>query len=130
MEIGQPNSLATRHERLMEILADALDLDPAQRSEFLDGACRGDAALRAEADRLLNRETAAVAAMNTGQAEAALMRPLLPPQTIGACKIVRELGHGGMSVVYLSTQQSSIRRLVAVKLLLPGMDTRELIRRF
>lgn len=114
----------------MEILADALDLDPVRRNEFLEGACRGDAVLRAEVDRLLNRETAAVAAMNTRIAEQAMLKPLAPPETVGACKILRELGHGGMSVVYLATQQAPIRRLVAVKLLLPGMDTREVLSRF
>ena len=43
----------TRSDRLLEIVTGALERDPAARGAFLDEACGGDAALRAEAESLL-----------------------------------------------------------------------------
>ncbi len=49
---------------------------------------------------------------------------------IGPYRLVRELGHGGMGVVYQAQQQEPIRRDVALKIIKPGMDTRQVIARF
>ena len=48
----------------------------------------------------------------------------------GPYKTLRLLGKGGMGVVYLAEQQQPIRRLVALKVIKLGMDTREVIARF
>src|SRR5215471_4676069 len=48
----------------------------------------------------------------------------------GPYKTLRLLGRGGMGAVYLAEQQQPIRRLVALKVIKPGMDTREVIARF
>ncbi|MBK8096372.1 MAG: protein kinase [Planctomycetes bacterium] len=52
------------------------------------------------------------------------------PSTIGAFKILRELGSGGMGTVYLAEQQQPVRRQVALKVIKLGMDTREVVARF
>jgi tetratricopeptide (TPR) repeat protein len=47
----------------------------------------------------------------------------------GKCKMIREIGKGGMGVVYLA-EQIQPKRLVAVKLIKPGMDSHEVLARF
>ena len=55
----------------------------------------------------------------------------LPPARLGEFRIVRELGRGGMGVVYLGLQEiDQIKRHVAIKMLKRGMDTEEILRRF
>jgi non-specific serine/threonine protein kinase/serine/threonine-protein kinase len=49
---------------------------------------------------------------------------------IGPFKLLKQIGEGGFGVVYMAEQQSPIRRRVAVKVIKPGMDTREVIGRF
>ena len=53
-----------------------------------------------------------------------------PGQTIGRYKLLEEIGEGGMGVVYMAEQREPVRRKVALKIIKPGMDTREVIARF
>jgi serine/threonine protein kinase/WD40 repeat protein len=50
--------------------------------------------------------------------------------TIGCYKLLSVLGEGGFGMVYLAEQQRPIKRLVALKLIKPGMDTKQVIARF
>jgi non-specific serine/threonine protein kinase/serine/threonine-protein kinase len=49
---------------------------------------------------------------------------------IGPYRLVRILGEGGMGSVFLAEQESPIRRTVALKIIKPGMDSREVVARF
>ena len=49
---------------------------------------------------------------------------------IGSYKLLEQIGEGGCGVVYMAEQQEPIRRRVALKLIKPGMDSREVIARF
>ncbi len=51
-------------------------------------------------------------------------------EQIGSYKIIQLLGRGGMGAVYLAEQEKPIRRQVAIKIIKPGMDSREIIARF
>ena len=53
-----------------------------------------------------------------------------PRHTIGRYKLLQEIGEGGMGVVYMAEQREPVRRKVALKIIKPGMDTREVIARF
>jgi eukaryotic-like serine/threonine-protein kinase len=56
--------------------------------------------------------------------------PLTQPTTIGPYKVMDVLGEGGMGVVYLAEQTAPVRRRVALKVLKPGMDSRQVVARF
>ncbi|MBI4603687.1 MAG: protein kinase [Planctomycetes bacterium] len=51
-------------------------------------------------------------------------------ERVGPYRLVSVLGEGGMGVVYLAEQTEGLRRQVALKLVKPGMDTREVLARF
>ncbi|MBL8737933.1 MAG: protein kinase [Planctomycetes bacterium] len=118
---------------LKELLADALDAAPADRSTLLERRCHGRPALRARAEALL-------AATPTGDfldrpllpatAASAPIDPLPPGTACGPYQLDVLLGEGGFSEVYRAVQKEPIPRLVAIKLLKPGLDSRALLARF
>lgn len=61
-------------------------------------------------------------ALNPGRVESG--------QQIGPYKLREEIGEGGFGVVYVAEQEQPIRRKVALKVIKPGMDSREIIARF
>jgi eukaryotic-like serine/threonine-protein kinase len=53
-----------------------------------------------------------------------------PGATIGPYKLLQQIGEGGMGAVYMAEQQEPVRRKVALKIIKPGMDSRQVIARF
>ena len=53
-----------------------------------------------------------------------------PGTRIGPYKLLQQIGEGGMGVVYMAEQQEPVRRKVALKIIKPGMDTKQVIARF
>src|SRR5688572_2122773 len=53
-----------------------------------------------------------------------------PGTVIGPYKLMEQIGEGGMGLVFVAEQQQPVRRRVALKIIKPGMDTREVIARF
>src|SRR5262249_36139093 len=108
--------------------------DPAERSAYLDQACAGDLALRAQVEQLLKAhqepgpfmERPAPALVDTVE-ESVRERP---GTMIGSYKLLEQIGEGGFGVVFLAEQQQPVRRRVALKVLKPGMDTRQVVARF
>ena len=49
---------------------------------------------------------------------------------IGPYKLLQQIGEGGMGVVFMAEQTEPIQRTVALKIIKPGMDTRQVIARF
>lgn len=49
---------------------------------------------------------------------------------IGRYKLLEQIGEGGMGVVYMAQQQRPVRRKVALKIIKPGMDTKQVVARF
>ena len=117
------------------ILLEALELAPSQRPSFLDQACGGNAALRAKVDAMLARSAGAddfFGETSVGGTEDSRAQPGLEKagDHIDHYKLLQEIGEGGCGTVYMAEQEEPVRRKVALKIIKPGMDTREVIARF
>ena len=103
---------------------------------FIDNACGGDSALRAEVDALLHAHADAGSFLAAPALGNAIHLPAAPPlaeppgTVIDRYTLLEQIGEGGMGVVYLADQAAPVRRQVALKIIKPGMYTRELIARF
>jgi serine/threonine protein kinase len=127
--------IGEQSNRVKSIFMAAIDEHaPDQWPAFLEQACAGDVLLRARVEKLLRAQaemgsfheaqpSALVATVNHGAMER-------PGSMIGPYKLLEQIGEGGFGIVFLAEQQESIRRKVALKVVKPGMDTREVIARF
>src|SRR5262245_48789301 len=115
-----------------DIFAEALKLLPADWPQFLDRACGDDAALRKRLENLLAAHREAGTLPPPGDDVAATHDPIIEcvGAQIGRYKLLQQIGEGGFGVVYMAEQQQPVRRKVALKIIKPGMDTREIIARF
>ncbi|HET9480691.1 MAG TPA: serine/threonine-protein kinase, partial [Candidatus Polarisedimenticolia bacterium] len=124
-----------RFRLLEEIFARAAGLRPAERAAYLDASCRGDAELRRRVQSLLDqdRDSAVRIAAGIGQAAALAAAEdggLDEGTRIGAWRIEREIGRGGMGTVYLASRaDEQFQRTIALKLV-RGAVTPETLRRF
>src|SRR5437870_4518148 len=117
-----------------DIFLDTVERPSSEWPEFLDGACSQDRALRAAVQRLLDAHLQvnsfmAQPAAGTLETIAQSATPQLGT-SIGRYKLLEQLGEGGMGVVYVAEQTVPVRRKVALKVIKPGMDTRQVIARF
>src|SRR5258708_1392973 len=51
-------------------------------------------------------------------------------QSFGRYKLLEKIGEGGCGLVYVAEQTEPLRRRVALKLIKPGMDTKQVLARF
>src|SRR5262249_51041432 len=107
----------------------------SERNAFLDDACGANAALRAEVEALLQAHERPQPILDSPQAPASSLvadeRISERPGTIiGSYKLLEQIGEGGFGVVYMAEQQVPVRRKIALKILKPGMDTRQVVARF
>ncbi len=128
------------------LFIEALEIrDPAERAAFLDRACAGDAAVRGRLERLLDqhekagsfldRPAAALRATGvfdpaTGDETASVAPRECAGTLIGPYKLLQQIGEGGMGTVYMAEQTQPVQRKVALKVIKPGMDSRQVIARF
>jgi serine/threonine-protein kinase len=120
-------------DQVKELFALALEQEPGERSSFLRQACAGNESLRTEIESLLSSfdgaptflEDCPAADLLSAQSRA------LAGKKIGAYRIIREIGQGGMAVVYLAERaDDQYRKRVAIKMLKPGTRRDEILRRF
>ncbi|MEO1246534.1 MAG: serine/threonine-protein kinase [Pseudomonadota bacterium] len=124
----------TRWDNMWEIFHAAATLSGSERAAFLDDACKDDAELRAEIDALLesHEREDGLPDPTAYLADLAIDEELATAaagQRIGAYRIVREVGQGGMGAVY-EAEQEQLKRRVALKLIRLGMDTQQVVARF
>ena len=107
---------------------------PAARGAFLDEACEGNLSLRDGVDMLLKAHEKAGGFL---QGEPPGLSPTIdqpiterPGTVIGRYKLLEQIGEGGFGVVFMAEQEEPVRRKVALKVIKPGMDTKEVIARF
>src|SRR5204862_1355659 len=92
-----------------------------------------DASLRAQVEDLLNaHEQPAGFMARPAPALVTIDHPTAegPGTVIGVYKLLEQIGEGGFGVVYMAEQTAPVRRKVALKVLKPGMDTRQVVARF
>jgi serine/threonine protein kinase len=125
-------------QRLSEesIFLEAIEQESAEeRRTYLDRVCAHDPQLRQDVEDLLtahdrlcqsprstpgpHAQTVAEAPAGEGLGEA-----------IGPYQLREVLGEGGFGIIYRAEQQAPIRRTVALKLIKPGMDSRQILARF
>jgi serine/threonine protein kinase/tetratricopeptide (TPR) repeat protein len=120
-------------DQVRELFALALEQNPEERSSFLLQACAGDDSLRTEIESLLSSfdgaatflEDCPAADLFSAQSRA------LAGKRIGAYRIIREIGQGGMATVYLAERADDhYRKRVAIKMLRPGTKQDAILRRF
>ena len=118
------------------VFTEALRLPPEERDRYLDGACKGDIEFRRRVEALLLTYEYAGDFLERPAAE----RPIKAPHVLGTIekagdhighyKLLEQIGEGGGGVVYMAEQEKPVRRLVALKIIKPGMDTKSVIARF
>src|SRR5262245_30897257 len=90
-----------------------------ERARYLQQACAGDPALRAEIESLLQADQDAGSFLrerSLGPSATIDERLAEPPATvIGSYKLMEQIGEGGMGLVYVADQQHPVRRQVALK---------------
>ncbi len=125
---------------------EALDKTAAERAEFLEAACSEHPDVKARVEALVKAIGEATSLLETstlmdetsegrGMDDATVSEPgtLLvehPGMVVGSYKLLQEIGHGGMGAVFMAEQEKPVRRMVALKVIKPGMDTRLVISRF
>jgi eukaryotic-like serine/threonine-protein kinase len=104
------------------------------RAAFLDKMCGGDHPLRERVAALLHAagKKGAFLGQPPVQVEATVDAPPRegPGSRIGPYKLLQQIGEGGMGTVFMAEQQEPVRRMVALKVIKPGMDSRQVIARF
>src|SRR5262250_2114679 len=101
----------------------------AEQLAFLDQACADQPELRQRVERLLHSHR---------HEDSFLHPPATTDETlaektgtvIGPYKLIEQIGEGGMGTVWMAQQTEPVKRLVAVKLIKGGMDSRQVIARF
>ena len=108
---------------------------PAARSAYLEQACGTDAALRERALALLQiaEEEASFLERPPAACVETIERRRITERAgdvVGQYKLREQIGEGGFGVVYVAEQERPVRRKVALKIIKPGMDTKDVIARF
>src|SRR5262245_57546850 len=132
--------------RANEIFLSALDFAaPADRAAHLDATCGADAELRRGVEILLAAHDRAGSFLERpAMADGTGTYPPgphnarsgdstateVPGTVVGPYKLLELLGEGGMGTVWMAQQTEPVKRLVAIKLIKPGMDSKQVIARF
>jgi eukaryotic-like serine/threonine-protein kinase len=116
---------------------------PSERRAFLVTACAGDVALRHRVERLLEAHLETLGILDqqasppfSTDASGGLVPASVPAsESVGSViagryTLLEEIGAGGMGTVWKAEQTQPIRRVVALKLIKPGMDSRTVLLRF
>jgi len=117
-------------DQIETIVDAALDLPLADRAAYLDQACGDDASLRQSVEALLRAHRHVPAPPAATIKISADVSSEAPGDRIGPYKLLQQLGEGGCGVVYMAEQEEPVRRRVALKVIKPGMDTKQVIARF
>src|SRR4051812_6258452 len=118
-------------EAIFHVARRIVDLEA--RAAYLHQICGGDAALHIRVERLVRVGEQEADFLDVPACDMTVDMPDeadRPGATIGPYKLLEPIGEGGMGTVYLAEQSAPVRRKVALKVIKPGMDTKQVIARF
>ena len=133
MREQRPMPIQLLDEREIFNVARRLD-SPQSRAEYLQHVCGDDREFLERITALLREFEGSGSFLESSPPGIDSLDP--PPAAerpgtiIGRYKLLEEIAEGGMGVVYMAEQREPVRRKVALKIIKPGMDTREVIARF
>src|SRR6516162_8870496 len=109
--------------------------DPGERRAYLDDECADDEGLRREIEDFLKHHQGMGSFLESSAPVVSATLDELPlseiPGTIiGPYKLLEQIGEGGFGAVFMAEQQEPIRRKVALKILKPGLDSKQVLARF
>jgi len=125
-----------RWRQIEAVFQSALDCDPGTRAALLDSSCAGDTELRREVESLLASFQKADFTESPAFHEGAQLLEhrasrLTTGRKLGPYRLLREIGRGGMGVVYLAARaDEAFEKQVAIKILPGGLDSEDIIKRF
>jgi serine/threonine protein kinase len=107
--------------------------DPEMRAAYLAQVCGSDAVLRRRVERLIRVGEQEASFLDAPACDVTVDMPAAaerPGMLIGPYKLLEPIGEGGMGTVFMAEQTAPVRRKVALKVVKPGMDTKQVIARF
>ncbi|UCE58960.1 MAG: serine/threonine protein kinase [Phycisphaerales bacterium] len=122
--------MASVRQQAEELFHQAVELSPNERTDFIERHCADGTPVRLEVDLLFTAlDTPPIPAL---QAVELLDQDdtTLVGESVGPHRILELIGEGGLGTVYLAQQQKPFHRQVALKVIRPGMDTRQVVARF
>jgi eukaryotic-like serine/threonine-protein kinase len=123
-----------RWQQINELLDDVLECQPGERTLVLARACAGDPLMRHEVESLLAAADQVGGFMESPPERAGDLLDRGQPltgQMIGRYRVLRELGRGGMGVVYLAARaDEQFIKFVAIKIVWAGENRDETLQRF
>jgi serine/threonine protein kinase len=128
-----PSDRRRRTRAIQELFNRIIDLPASERNTMLDIACGSDTSLKAEVQSLiaaLDRAGEFLSNPTITPADAGVVEQFSIGAQIGPYVLEAEIGEGGHGAVFCARQTTPIRRTVALKLIKPGMDTRQVVARF
>jgi WD40 repeat protein/tRNA A-37 threonylcarbamoyl transferase component Bud32 len=123
----EPNS-----ERIREIFTRVLQQkSPAEQERYLTEACQAQPELRQQVESLLHaHEHAGDFLAWNPQVPLSSLGGERAGSMIGRYKLLEPIGEGGFGTVWMAEQEEPVRRRVALKVIKPGMDTKQVLARF
>jgi len=122
-------------DQAQSLFLNALEIRTAgERAAYVEAHCGADPELRKEVEELLDHARRLGPFLEPGEEwiDGTIAQPISERAgaIIGPYKLLQQIGEGGMGVVFMAEQTEPLQRTVALKIIKPGMDTRQVIARF
>ena len=140
MQASEEQDEVARRERVKDIMFRALQNAARQTDRFLELECANDRSLRDDVESLLHasgHNPRFLSAPTASEVPATtISRPSSPErdEEIGSCigpyKLLEKLGEGGFGSVFMAEQQTPVHQRVAIKIIKPGLDSKQVVARF